>query len=40
MDASRPWTPSEAAPERGIKQISLFLQERGWMSVITYNLKF
>lgn len=24
MDANRPWTPSEAAPERGIKQISLF----------------
>lgn len=24
MDANRPWTPSEATPERGIKQISLF----------------
>lgn len=42
MDASRPWAPSEASPERGIKQISLFFffQKRGWMSVITYNLKF
>lgn len=30
MDASRPWAPSEAAPERGIKQISLFFfSEKG-----------
>lgn len=40
MDTSRPWEPCEAAPERGIKQISPFFQKRGWMSVITYNLKF
>lgn len=29
MDASRPWAPSEAAPERGIKQISLFFFRKG-----------
>lgn len=27
MDASRPWAPSEAAPERGIKQISFFSEK-------------
>lgn len=29
MDASRPWAPFEAGPERGIKQISLFFFRKG-----------